>query len=435
MNIAVIGTNEIGLSTAILLAYMNHFVILVDDNQTKIELLRNNSLHFYEPHLNDALKIVSSSLYFTTNLTNAIEHSEVVFFADDIGYNLLEVSRVFAETLKSNFRILVNKCPSTLGLTTQISKVIREKSSNFSVAYEVPNVTTTSVVTDTFYPEKIVLGVDNLVSSSTLETIYRPIIDKTIILPDFVPQPHRPEGQLIITDIASAELAYHAEKVFKGVKAGFVNEINNLAKENGARTDEILKILKAAGINSLSTKYGLGWSRKEYGESFELLTDTAQKMRLEIPLIESALRTNYAQRDLLIHKISDELGGLQGKNIGIMGLTYKPFTDDLTDSPAVDIIRVLLEHNTFIKAHDPVVNFKMPMKYPDFAVRYCDNMYDLFKDTDLIIFCTEWPEYFDLDWFQYGQLMKTQKIFDARNCLSAREFSSMGYEILTYSKD
>jgi len=433
MNIAVIGTDEIGLSTAILLAYMNHFVIIVDDNQTKIELLRNNSLHFYEPYLNDSIKIVNSSLYYTTNVTSAIEQSDVVFFTSDAGYNLMEVALVFSETIKSKFRILVNKSPTQLGLTVQAGKVIREKSDNFAVAYEMPGITTGSIIIDTFYPEKIVVGVNNLRAASILDELYRPIIEKSIILPDYLPQPHRQDGQLIITDIGSAELAYHAEKIFKGVKSSFLNEINNLANQNGAKTDEVIRVLKATGINSLNIKYGLGWSRKEYGESFEMLNDIAISSNIEVPIIDSALRSNYNQRDILIHKIANELGGLNGKTIGIMGLTYKPFTDDLTDSPSVDIIRVLLEHGTIIKAHDPVASFKMPMKFPDFAVEYCESVYDLFKDTDIIIFCTEWPEYFDIDWFQLGQTMHQQMIFDARNCLSVKDFTSMGFKVLSFN--
>ncbi len=435
MHVSVIGTNEIGLSTAIMLAYMNHFVMLVDDNQAKIELLRNNSLHYYEPYLNDALKIVNSSIYYTTNLTAAIEQSDIVFFTNDIGYNLLEVAHIFAETLRDKFRILVNKSPSQPGLTSTVNKIIREKSSNFSIVYEIPSVNQTSVVMDTFYPEKIVLGVDSHVPSKILEELYNPLIDKSIILPTFVPLPHREDGKLMVTDISSAEIAYHADKVFKGLKSSYVNEISNLAKDNGAKIDEILRVMKVSGINSLVPQYGLGWTRKEYGESFEVLADSAQKSSLEIPLIESALRSNYAQRDILIHRLQKILGNLHGKTIGILGLTYKPFTDDLTDSPAVDIIRVLLEHGCEIKAHDPVANFKMTMKYPDLNVWCCDGIHDLFKDTDIIVLCTEWPEYFDLDWFDLGQTMREARVFDARNCLSQKDFSSMGYELHSFAKE
>src|SRR5579884_2520150 len=192
MNIAVVGTDEVGLSTAILLAYLNNFVIVVDDNQTKVDLLKNNSLHFYEPQLNEALKIVNSSLYFTTDLTKAIECSDIVYFTSSAGYSVSEVCQIFQASLKEKFRFIVNKSNNHLGTTSKMEGIIREKTNNFSIAYEIPYVKSGSIIMDSFFPEKLVFGVKDMIISNTLEKLYEPLFKKGMMLPEFLHKPHRP---------------------------------------------------------------------------------------------------------------------------------------------------------------------------------------------------------------------------------------------------
>lgn len=435
MNICIVGTDEIGLSTAILLAYLDNFVILVDDNQTKIDLLKNNSLHFYEPQLNDALRLVNNSLYFTTNLTQAVETADVVYFTSGTGgnggYSAREVCQIFQQSLKTKHRLLVNKSIGPLGRTKEMERIVREKSNNFSIAFEAPYITSGNIIVDTFFPEKIVIGVNDMLSSDNLNSLYSPLFEKKILLPDFIRPPHRQSAQIIWTDINSAELAFHSENVFNGLKTSFLNEINNIAQQYGAKTEDVLRVLRATGINNLNLKYGLGWSKKGCGENFAILTDAAEKSKIDVPLIKSTLVSNYHQRDLIINKMSHILNGLAGKKIGILGLSYKPFSDDITDSPAIDIMQLLKEHKAVVSAHDPVVNFKMRFKFPELAVYY-DNVSDVFQDADMVILTTEWPEYFEIDWFRYSKIMKYRFIFDARNVLPKEEFTSMGFELLSF---
>lgn len=433
MNICVIGTDQIGLSTAILLAYLNHFVILVDDNQAKINLLKNNSLHYYEPCLNESISVINSNLYFTTDLTKAISCSDVVYLTSNESYNFSEACRVFSETLKEKHRTFVNRLPGKLGLTGIMEGIIKEKSSNFSIIYEPSYINNGSVVNDTFYPEKIVLGIRDTAASKPLEEIYAPLINGAMLLPKFISASHRKSPKLICTTVESSELAYHTEKVFKGLKASYINEINNISQQYGGNTDQILEILGISNINSLQLKYGLGWSRHDYGQSFDCLNEASAQSNVSIPIIKSALVSNYAQREILITKISKILKGLKGKTIGILGLTYKPFSDDITDSPAIDIINSLLAQGANIKVHDPVVNFKIRLKFP--KLNCCDVVSEVFVDTDMIILCTEWPEYLELDWFQFGNLMRARQVFDARNVLSEQDLSSMGYELYGFGSD
>ena len=435
MNVCVIGTDQIGLSTAILLAYLNHFVVIVDDNQTKIDLLKNNSLHYYEPYLNESISVINSNLYFTTDLTKAISCSDIIYLTSVNGYNASEACRVFSETLKDKYRIFINKYSGRLGSTAIMEGIIREKSSNFSIVYEPSYINNGSIIGDTFYPEKIVVGTRDMIVSKAIESIYKPLVNNTMLLPTFISKPHRKAPKLIWTDIESAELAYHTEKVFKGLKASLINEINNISQQYGGNTEQILQILGSSDINNLQLKYGLGWSRHDYGASFEILNEASIQSKIDIPLIKSALISNYSQRTALVLKISKILHGLQGKTIGILGLTYKPFSDDITDSPSIEIIQSLLSHKSIVKVHDPVVNFKMKLKFPQLNVMCCDAIEDLFKNTDIIILCTEWPEYLELDWFRLGDLMQTRYVFDARNVLSDQDFTSMGYELFSFGTD
>lgn len=433
MNIAVVGTDEIGLSTAILLAYLNHFVILVDDNQAKIDLLKNNSLHYFEPNLNDILKLASNKLYFTTNLTQAIEAVDMVFYTSNPGYSAMEVCQILTDCLKTKHRVIVNKSADELGITSKMERAINERTSNFSMVFEAPYARPGTLVYDTFFPDKIVLGAHDMVASQQLRTLYEPLFEDALILPEFVKKPHNVSSQLIITDVDSAEAAFHVEKVFQAVKLNLLNEVSNLTEHFNAKPDEVLRVLRVGeSLNNLNLRQGLGWTSREYGRNFEVLTEAAEITNTDIPIIRSSLVSNYNQRDYVLKKLGDRLGGFDGKTIGILGISYKPFTDDLSDSAAVDIIQRLVCFNAIIKAHDPICNFKMSMKFPDLPVQYCDDDMSVFYGADAVILCTEWPEYFEIDWFQYAEIMQQRIVFDAQNSLPPEDFKNMKIELLRF---
>lgn len=242
MNVAIIGSNEIGLATAILLAYMDHFVIIVDDNQERVDLLRKNA-HFVEPHLNETINVVHSSLSFTTNLTDAIEASDIVYVASDLGYSKMEVCQIFAGCIKEKYRLLVNKTEDDLGATLMMENIISQKSMNFSIAYEVPFVNTGTLVTDAFYPAKMAIGTYDIRALKTLKTIYAPLTTQNIMLPAFIQRPNRIPTKIIWTDIASAELIWYGEKTFRTMKENFMAEMSVVAEKHGGKMDDVLYLV------------------------------------------------------------------------------------------------------------------------------------------------------------------------------------------------
>lgn len=243
MNIAVIGTEEVGLSTAILLAYMNHFVVVVDDDIDRVNKLKSNTIQFYEPFMNDAMQVVNSGMSFTTNLTKAIETSDIVYFTSNKGYSKMEVCNIFAASVQKKFRLFVNKYHEKVGSTTEMDEAICQTTTNFTIAYENSFLNTGTLVTDTFYPKKIVIGTRDIQALEILRRIYAPIISKTIMLPDFIEPPKYPPLKVIWTDISSAEISYYGRQVIRAMKNGLISELTISAKKYGGNIDDIIDIL------------------------------------------------------------------------------------------------------------------------------------------------------------------------------------------------
>jgi len=285
---------------------------------------------------------------------------------------------------------------------------------------------------DSLYPDRVVIGADDDRSLETLYTLYRPILDQTFAPPPDLP---RPEGlgavPLISTDLASAELIKYAANAFLALKISYINEIGQLAEKVGA---DIQQVAKGIGLDArIGTRFlqsGIGWGGSCFGKDTAALVATASEYSLNMPIVGAAREVNRRQRERVVEKLLVELKILKGRTVGLLGLAFKPNTDDLREAPAVDIIRKLIERGCKVKVHDPVAMERFGNEYRDLSVVPCETPEEVADDADALVLVTEWLQYLELDWESVAARMRSRIILDGRNALDRARLTRFGFRYL-----
>lgn len=444
MNVTIIGSGYVGLTTGIALAYVGHHVTCVDTDETKIASLRAGKMPFYEPHLAELCTLLDGRLEYSSDPADAIPGSDVVFIAvgtpslPDGSPNLTYLQAVAAsigQHLGAGFTVIVNKSTVPIGSGNWVESLIVEKSGrrhrprqHFSVASNPEFLREGSAAHDSLYPDRIVLGSDDSRAVERLFNLYKPILEQTFAAPSFLPRPEDLSVvPLVTTDLASSELIKYAANSFLAMKISFINEIGQLAERVGG---DIQKIAKGIGLDSrIGTRFlqaGIGWGGSCFGKDTAALISSAAEYGLTMPLVTAAREVNYRQREYVLKRLLDELRILKGKTIGLLGLAFKPYTDDLRDSPAIDIARLLLDRGAWVRAHDPVALDHARQEYPDLGISFVEEVESLALDADALVLVTEWPVYRDLPWETIAQLMRGKLVLDGRNVLDRVRLQSAG---------
>ncbi|MFC7533363.1 UDP-glucose dehydrogenase family protein [Actinoplanes sp. GCM10030250] len=289
-----------------------------------------------------------------------------------------------------------------------------------------------NAIADTLYPDRIVIGSDNPRSLEVLNRLYRPIINQTFTAPSFLPRPEDVNAvPLVSTDLASAELIKYAANAFLALKISYANEIGQLAAKVGA---DITEVARGMGldqrIGSRFLQPGVGWGGSCFGKDTKALIATAAEYNLEMPIVKAARDVNSRQRAIAVERLQDELRILKGRKIGLLGLAFKPNTDDLRDAPALDIANSLLARGARVKLHDPVATERFRAEQPELAPYLSETIDDLFADCDAVVLVTEWAQYLELDWSKFLGLMRTPIVLDGRHVLDAERMRRLGYKYL-----
>jgi UDPglucose 6-dehydrogenase len=446
MNVAIIGTGYVGLTTGVCLAYVGHSVTCLDADQTKIKSLCSGKIPIYEPFLDDLLAVAKPNLRFTTSYSAAIPGADVIFIAvgtpsmpsgsPDLQY-LSQAAESIGEHLGSEFAVIVNKSTVPIGsgnwvgslIRTSVAKRLgRQASEVFAVASNPEFLREGVAIGDTLYPDRIVIGSDEARALEVLYTLYRPIVDQTFSAPTFLP---RPEGKaavpLVSTDLASAELIKYAANAFLALKISFINEVGRVAERVGA---DIAEVARGIGLDSrIGPRFlsaGLGWGGSCFGKDTSALISTACEYGLTMPIVEAARQVNCVQRDRIIEKLQSELKILKGRTIALLGLAFKPNTDDLRDAPAIAIAEKLIGRGAFVKAHDPIAMGRFSREYGDMSVQLCEGIEEALADCDAVILATEWSDYQDLDWGHLSKLMRGDVVVDGRLVLDQERLKAAG---------
>jgi UDPglucose 6-dehydrogenase len=435
MKVLVIGTGYVGLNTGVVLAYLGHQVTCLDLIPEKIDSLKKGIPPIYEPNLETMLTLAYDHLTFTTDYDQAdIPNTDVVFIAvgtpsnKDGSANLeyvAQAARSVGTRLDGHFTVIVNKSTVPIGSGNWVATLIRDAyieshgtkpDRHYAIASNPEFLRQGSALYDTFYPDRIVLGSPDPRAIDVLTNLYRPILNQDFIAPECLP---RPEGftavPLVTCDLASAEMIKYAANSFLALKISYINEIASLAEKVGA---DITQIARGIGLDSrIGPRFlnaGIGWGGSCFGKDTAALISTACEYNLEMPIITAAREVNYKLREDFVMRAQQELKILKGKTVTILGLAFKPNTDDLRDAPAIDIAKMLLLRGAKVRATDPVAIPNMQRQYPDLGIEYFEEAADAVRDTDAVLLVTEWPIYKKLDWktiLKDGQV----KLIDGRN--------------------
>lgn len=448
MKVAVIGTGYVGITTGVTLAYIGHQVTCVDVDLKKLALLRSGKAHIYEPGLEELMHLSRERLQFTDSYAEAVPDADVIFVAvgtpsapdgsPDLRY-VQAAAEGIGQHLNSKFTVIVNKSTVPIGSGNWVESLVqsayeakngKKAKGNFAVASNPEFLREGSAIYDSLYPDRIVVGAEREEALETLYNLYRPLIEQSFPEPAFQPRPNAMKAvPLISADLASAELIKYAANAFLSVKISFINEIAALAERVGA---DVTQIARGIGLDSrIGPRFlqaGIGWGGSCFGKDTAALVSTAKEYGLSMPIVQAAREVNYRQRELIVEKLQRELKILKGRTIGLLGLAFKPNTDDLRDSPALDIAQRLIKQGVKVRVHDPIALKQAREQNPDLAVEYCENVMDLAEDADAVVLVTDWAVYRDLDWEGIARLMKKPLVVDGRNFLDKRRLQKAGFQ-------
>jgi UDPglucose 6-dehydrogenase len=420
--ICVVGTGYVGLVTGTCLAELGHQVICVDNDKSKINMLKKNKMPIYEPGLEELVKknVKNKRLSFSTELKVAVKRSKVIFIAvgtpprEDGSADLSYVEMVACEIARNmqDYKLIVDKSTVPVETGEWVELTIKrnlKKDVPFDVASNPEFLREGSAVYDTFNPDRIVIGVKSKQAEELLKDIYAPI-----------------KAPVLVTDIKSAEIIKHASNSFLATKISFINAVANVCERVGA---DIVKVAEGMGmdrrIGRSFLNAGIGFGGFCFPKDLEAFLWISKKVGYEFNLLKEVKGINEQQKKLLIKKVEDALWNLKGKVIGILGLAFKPDTDDMRFAPSIDIIKGLQSMGAIIKAYDPVAMERAKPLLKD--IRYEKDSYDVARGADCLVIVTEWKEFKDLDMARIKKLLKHPIIIDGRNIFDPAGMETAGF--------
>ncbi len=455
MRVCTIGTGYVGLVTGACLAHIGHDVVCVDNNQAKVELMQSGQSPIYEPGLAEIMQsaMAAGKLRFTTDLALGVEHGEILFIAvgtpplADGSTNTAYVEAVakgIGQHLDDRYKVIVNKSTVPIGSGDWVKMLVldgvaeahkqpllvgasnssdtqpteRSRSVRFDVVSNPEFLREGSAIYDTLNPDRIVLGSTNQAAIDLMLELYAPIIQREKATP--VP--------VLTTDLGSAEMIKYAANAFLATKISFINEIANICERVGA---DVTQVSKGIGLDSrIGSKFlnaGIGWGGSCFPKDLAALIHTGEDYGYEAKLLKATVSVNQQQRALVIEKLQKSLKILKGKTIGLLGLTFKPDTDDLRDAPALDIIKMLITLGAKVKAYDPIISPQLVTHPQLVGVHLVENPRLLAENSDAIVLMTEWSEFTELDYPNLAKLMRSKLLIDCRNLLSAEALIQAGF--------
>jgi UDPglucose 6-dehydrogenase len=435
------------------LAFLGHDVVCLDLDRTKTEMLHSGHSPIYEPHMDELIVEASPNLNFTTSYEYGIPGAEVIFIAvqtpslpdgnPDL-HHLRSAAEDIGRHLNGEFVVVVNKSTVPIGAGNWVDSILREAferhhsrraSDEFAVASNPEFLREGAAIHDTFYPDRIVIGSDDPRSVEVLSRLYRSILNQSFTPPTFLPRPDDIGAvPLVSTDLASAELIKYAANAFLAIKISYINEIGRLAGKVGA---DIIQVARGTGLDSrIGSRFlqpGVGWGGSCFAKDTAALITTAAEYNDDMPIVRAAREVNKRQRTMVLDRLLAELRILKGRKIGILGLAFKPNTDDLRDAPAIEIAQLLVARDARVKLHDPVAAERFRREQPELAPYLCESADEIFDGSDAVVLVTEWSHYLELDWAKLGRTMRTPIVLDGRHALDAARLTGLGFKYLSMS--
>ncbi len=423
MNVCVIGVGYVGLVTGGAFADLGNEVVCVDKVKEKIDMLNRGEMPIYEPGLEEMVgrNIKERRLSFITDIGEGVRRSEVIFIAvgtpprENGETDLSQVESVAHEIAKNlnYYKIIVNKSTVPVGTGDLVRNIIEKNKKNdvdFDVVSNPEFLREGSAIKDSLEPERIVIGAPTQNVAMTLLELYAPI-----------------ERPMLITNVESAEMIKYASNAFLATKISFINMIADLCEKTGA---DISMVAKGMGYdNRIGMEFlqaGLGYGGSCFPKDTLSLIHTARKFGEEFQMLTEVITINQQRVPRFVSRIIERLNPLQNKVVGMLGLAFKPNTDDLRDAKSLEVINLLKQEGATIKVYDPVAMDNAKRLYPDLI--YCKNAYDTAEGADVIVIVTDWNEFKLLNLERLKSLMQQPIIFDGRNMYDPKRIRKVGFE-------
>lgn len=444
MKIAVIGSGYVGLVTAACFAELGHEVVLLDNDPAKVEVLQRGVCPIHEDHLPELLsRHGGKRLKFSTSLCESAQVSEVIFIAvgtppatnGEADLSSVEsVARELASCV-SNYKIVVEKSTVPVYTSEWVRKVMLlngAPSQLFDVASNPEFLREGSAVTDFLYPDRIVIGTDGEAAADCLRRIYQPLLDGSYYQrADAIPpvdgaKPVPPP--LIATTPKSAELIKYASNAFLAMKISFINAVATICESVGADVDQVREGIGCdSRIGRRFLNPGLGYGGSCFPKDLSAYRAVARECGYDFRLLEEVMRINLEQRERFLRKVRSALWTLRGKRLGVLGLAFKGGTDDVRESPAIAVIRSLLEEGCTIQAYDPAAMERAAELLPTEQVSFVPSALEAAKDADALLVLTDWDEFRSIDLAHIRKLLRYPIVIDGRNLFDPRRMQENGF--------
>lgn len=422
MKVCMIGTGYVGLVSGTCFAEIGHDVICVDNDEKKIEILNKGGLPIYEPGLEEliAKNVKAGRLRFTTSIREGVENSLFLFIAvgtppkEDGEPDLSQIEQVAEEIgdAMNEYKIIIEKSTVPVQTGKWVRTVIErfsKKIKDFDVASNPEFLREGSAISDFLHPDRVVLGVESERAKDKLLELYKPM-----------------DAPKIVTDISSAELIKHASNALLSTKISFINAISVICEKSGA---DVLQVAEGVGLDKrIGREFlnaGVGFGGFCFPKDLSAFISIAAKLGYDFRLLREVENINNEQMLYAVKKLEGMLWNLRDKKIGVLGLAFKPNTDDMRFAPSITIIRELQRQGATVKAFDPVSMDRAKQVMPD--IEYCEDAYATAKGVDAIALLTEWDIFKELDLGKIKGLMRQPVFFDGRNVFKPEKMAAMGF--------
>ena len=449
MRVCVIGTGYVGLVTGVCLSHAGHHVICIDNNEEKVKLLKSGQSPIYEPGLSELMQSSTKKglLEFTSDLKAGVEHGDILFIAvgtpplptgeSDTRY-VEAVAKGIGAHLTTGYKVIVNKSTVPIGSGDWVRRIVLdgfeerkpkegeagiEIEAEFDVVSNPEFLREGSAIFDTFNPDRIVLGSNSQRALDMMQELYTPLVERKYADDDSLPP-----VPMVVTDLNSAEMIKYAANSFLATKISFVNEIANICDRVGA---DVTQVSKGIGLDSrIGNKFlqaGIGWGGSCFPKDISALVHTADDYGCEAQLLKAAVEVNRRQRMIVVDKLQQFLKILNGKTIGLLGLTFKPDTDDMRDAPSLDLIQELNRLGAKVKAYDPIIS-QSGMRDGLTGVLVETDPERLADSCDALVLVTDWEQFRKLDYQSMVKSMEHNLFVDGRNFCDRKQLEAAGFQ-------
>jgi UDPglucose 6-dehydrogenase len=442
----------VGTVTGACLAYLGHRVTCVDTDLAKIEKLRLGQAPIYEPGLEELIALAhrNGGIGFETSLEEAVRESDVIFIAvgtpplpsgeSNLAYLEAAARGIGASMDASRFRVVVNKSTVPVGCGNLVETLVREglREANpeicdqvkFGVASNPEFLREGSAIHDSLYPDRIVVGAEDPATPARMRELYQPLLDQRFADPSFAPRPaNMRQPVLVATTLTSAEMIKYSANAFLALKIGFANEMANICERVGA---DVTEVMTGIGLdNRIGTGFlnaGIGWGGSCFGKDISSLMHTANEYGYQARILEASLAVNQLQRNIVIQKLQEKLYILKGRTVALLGLAFKPNTDDLRDAPSLQIAERLIQMGARVRAFDPIAMNACREQNPGLRICYCNDALSAAEHADAIVLVTEWPEFASLNLSDVAGRMNNPVLIDGRNLFSPESARAAGFD-------